>query len=74
MDNGFKRRTNEPTLYTKINEQSQILIVFLYFDDFIFTRNLSIGTFKLEMKKEFEMIDQGLMKYFLSIEVTKNDK
>jgi hypothetical protein len=26
------------------------------------------------MKKEFDMIDLGLMKYFLGIEVTQNDK
>ena len=74
MENGFKRSTGEPTLYTKINEQGQILIVCLYVDDLIFTGNLSIDMFKSAMKREFEMIDLGLMKYFLGIEVTQNDK
>ena len=74
MENGFKRSTSEPKLYAKINEQGQILIVCLYVDDLIFTGNLSIDMFKSAMKREFEMTDLGLMKYFLGIEVTQNDK
>ena len=74
MENGFKRSTSEPTLYTKINEQGHILIVCLYVDDLIFTGNLSTDMFKSAMKREFEMIDLGLMKYFLGIEVTQSDK
>jgi hypothetical protein len=40
----FSRRNNEPTLYTKVNTQGQILIVCLYVDDMIFTENLSMDT------------------------------
>lgn len=36
--------------------------------------NLSIDMFKLVLNKEFEMTNLGLMKYFLGIEVTQNDK
>ena len=39
----------------------------------IFTRNFSIELFKSTMKKEFEMIDLGLMKYFLGIEVSQTN-
>ena len=39
----------------------------------IFIGNFSIELFKLTMKKEFEMIDLGLMKYFLGIEVSQTD-
>ena len=74
IKNGFNRSTSEPTLYTKINKEGQILIVYLYVADLIFTGNLSIDMFKSAMKKEFEMIDLGLMKYFLGIQVTQNDK
>ena len=50
------------------------MIICLYVDDLIFTGNLSIEMFKSAMKKEFEMTDLGLMKYFLGIEVTQNIK
>jgi hypothetical protein len=74
IKNEFTRSTSEPTLYTKVNEQGQVLIVCLYVDDLIYTCNLSIDMFKSAMEKEFEMTDLGLMKYFLVIEVTQNDK
>jgi hypothetical protein len=74
IKNEFIRSTSEPTLYTKVNEQGQILIVCIYVDDLIYTGNLSIDMFKSTMKKEFEMTDLGLMNYFLGIEVTQNDK
>ena len=61
-------------MYTKVNKEGQILIVCLYVDDLIFTSNISNDMFKLAMKKEFEMIDLGSMKYFLGIQVTQNDK
>lgn len=40
----------------------------------IFNGSLSIDEFKIEMKKEFEMTDLGLMRYFLGIEVIQNNK
>ena len=48
-----------------------MFIVVLYVDDLIFTGNdnFPIGEFKVAMKNEFEMIDLGLLKYFLRIEV-----
>lgn len=59
MENGFKRNTSEPTLYTKINEQGQILIVYLNVDDLIFTGNLSIDMFKYakDILKRFRLIN-----------------
>jgi hypothetical protein len=44
--------------------QGQILIVCLYVDDTIFTRNILVDKIKSTMKQEFEMIDLGLMRYF----------
>ena len=66
---GFQRSENEPTLYIKSNEQGNMLIVFLYVDDLIFTSNFGIEEFKSVTKDEFEMTDLGLMRYFLGIEV-----
>jgi hypothetical protein len=70
---GFNRSPSEPTLYTKVNQEGKILIVFLYVDDLIFTRDLSVDDFKNAMKTDFEMTDLGLMKYFLGIEVVQSD-
>jgi len=69
INNGFSRRNNEPTRYVK-TEQGKILMVCLYVDDMIYTGNLMLEDFKTVMKKEFEMTDLGLMKYFLGLEVT----
>ena len=70
MSNGFSKRNGEPTLYIKAKD-GNVLIVVLYVDDLIFTRNdkALIDGFKEAMKSEFEMIDLGLLKYFLGIEV-----
>jgi hypothetical protein len=67
--NGFQRSESEPTLYIKENHQGNILIFFLYVDDFIFTGDFGIEEFKSVMKDEFEMIDLWIMRYFLGIEV-----
>jgi hypothetical protein len=71
-NNGFQRSESEPTLYIKENLQDNMLIVFLYVDDLIFTGNFSIEEFKSVMKDEFEMTNLGPMRYFLGIEVHKS--
>ena len=70
MSNGFSKSNGEPTLYIKAAD-GNVLIVVLYVDDLIFTGNdkALIGEFKEAMKSEIEMIDLGLLKYFLGIEV-----
>ena len=70
MSNEFSKSDREPTLYIK-EENGNMLIIFLYVDDLIFTGNdnFQIGEFKEAMKNEFEMTDLGLLKYFLGIEV-----
>ena len=74
IKNGFCRSNIEPTLYMKVNEHGQILIVFLYVNDMIFTSDFELDGFKAAMMKEFEMIDFGLMRYFLGIEVEQYKK
>ena len=56
-------------LYAKVNEQGNMLILYLYVDDLIFTSDFGIKEFKKHMESEFEMTDLGLMKFFLGIEV-----
>jgi hypothetical protein len=40
--NGFQRSENEPNLYIKSNQQSNMLVFCLYVDDLIFTGNFDI--------------------------------
>jgi hypothetical protein len=74
IKSGFSRSQNEPTLYTKTDQQGKILIVCLYVDDMIYTGNLELTSFKHAMQSEFEMTDLGIMKYFLGIEVDQSTK
>ena len=67
IENGFHRSESEPNLYTKVDEQGKMLIVFLYVDDLIFTGDFGIKDFKIVMESEFEMTNLGLMKFFLGI-------
>ena len=46
----FNRRNNEPTLYTKTNQEGKILIVCLYVDDIIYAGSLMLEEFKVVMK------------------------
>lgn len=74
VNNGFGKCGNEQTLYVKVNDKKEILIIFLYVDDLIFIGNMSIDSFMEAMKKEFDMTNLGLMKYFLGMEVSQNDQ
>ena len=67
-------KCGEPTLYIK-EKYGKMLIVVLYVDDVIFTGNDAyvIENFKTVMKNEFEMTNMGLLRYFLGIEVEKNE-
>ena len=56
-------------LYTKFNEQGNMLIVFQHVDDLIFTGDFGIKDFIIVMESEFEMTDLGLKKFFLGSEV-----
>ena len=58
-------------MYTKVNEQGKMLIVFLYVDDLIFIGDFFITYFKTVMESEFEMSNLGLIKFFMGIEVHK---
>lgn len=73
---GFLKCPYEHTLFTKIKDGNNILIVSLYVDDLIYTGNDSkmFEEFKMSMKNNFDMTDLGKMKYFLGIEVYQSNK
>ena len=55
----------------KRNHQGEFLIICLYIDDLLYTESSTkmLAEFKEAMFNEFEMMDNGLMSYFLGIEV-----
>jgi transposase len=63
-------------LYVKTRRDNEVLIVCLYVDDLIYTGNcvVLLEEFKSIMINEFEMIDLGLMSYFLGMEVKQCDE
>ncbi|KAA0055552.1 putative mitochondrial protein [Cucumis melo var. makuwa] len=75
LKEGFRRYPYEHALYTKEDENDNFLTMWLYVDDLIFTGNSSmmIEEFKESIKKEFKMIDIGLLHYFLGTEVKQGD-
>ncbi|KAH9669730.1 hypothetical protein KPL70_021911 [Citrus sinensis] len=75
QEKGFTKCPYEHALYVKEN-YGDILIVYLYVDDLIFTgSNPSLfEEFKRVMIKEFEMTDIGLMAYYLGIEIKHKEE
>jgi len=71
ITNEFNRSVNEPTLYVKSVQQGNMLNLCVYVDDKIYTGNLMLEELRTVMKNKLEMIDLGLMKYFLSLEATR---
>jgi len=65
-ENGFKQCPYERAIYAK-NSRGNMIFVALYVDDLTFmgNNNEMIEEFKGTMRREFEMTDLGLMKFFL---------
>ena len=53
IKNGFCKSNIGPTLYTKVHDHGQILIIFLYVDDMTFTGDFEIDEFKVAMMRNF---------------------
>ncbi|KAM1079184.1 hypothetical protein ACFX2B_013776 [Malus domestica] len=68
---GFKKSLSEATLYTKVENKSEILIVSIYVDDVVFTGNSKkmVDEFRNEMMGKYEMTDLGLLHHFLGMGV-----
>lgn len=70
---GFKRCTVGDSLYVKMGDSDNILIVCVYIDDLLVTGSslAEMEEFKRLMKVEFEMTDLGKLSYFLGMEFSK---
>ncbi|GAA0147836.1 transmembrane signal receptor [Lithospermum erythrorhizon] len=73
---GFKKCNSVQTLFTKRSAGGTLMIVSIYVDDLIYTRNDHelMRQFKTAMVKEFDMTDLGMMNYFLGIEVIQRSQ
>lgn len=73
---GFKKCPYEHTLFTKVYNENKVLIVSLYVDDLVYTGNDAslIESFWRSMKGKFNVLDFGMMGYFLGVEVIRNNK
>ncbi|KAK2967836.1 hypothetical protein RJ640_001778 [Escallonia rubra] len=71
QENGFVRCPHEYAFYVKEHKNGDVLYVCLYGDDLIFTVNnpSMFDEFKDAMARELEMMDMGLMSYYLGLEV-----
>jgi hypothetical protein len=61
----------DQTLVVENNFEGRMLIVSLYVDNLIYTRDdiTMFESFKLSMQRNFAMTDLGNMRYFLGVEV-----
>lgn len=67
----FEKCHNEHTLFIKVNKGGKILIINIYVNDLMFTKNdeYIFGEFKNSMMHQFDMSDLGRIRYFLGIKV-----
>lgn len=74
LQQGFQRSETEHTLYKRIENNGDILVVCIYVDDILcLSSSLDLVTqFKLEMQQNFDMTDLGLLSYFLGMEVMQD--
>nr|GEU51147.1 putative RNA-directed DNA polymerase [Tanacetum cinerariifolium] len=72
---GFKQSNSDHTLFLK-NRKNRVTCLIIYIDDMVITGNdeEEIKTLKEGLFAEFEMKDQGNLKYFLGIEVLRSPK
>lgn len=75
MKYGFQRSDYEPTLYKKIYENSDMMLVCIYVDDIIYmgSSQALVDEFKCGMMHMFEMTYLGLLQYFIGLEVKQEE-
>ncbi|BBH05150.1 transposable element gene [Prunus dulcis] len=63
---GFAKSPSEATLYTKTRGEAEILIVYIYVDDIVYTGSCQsmLEEFKQDMMVKYEMTDLGLFIIF----------
>eukprot|EP01018_Ginkgo_biloba_P021586 Gb_39093 [translate_table: standard] len=72
LNSGFSRCHSYPTFYTKKSDD-EVLILVLYVDDLIITRSSTslIHNINSSLMNQFDMIDLGLLHFFLGLQVNQ---
>ncbi|CAJ2661986.1 unnamed protein product [Trifolium pratense] len=75
-DIGFSKCITEHGVYVMKSATSDTILLCLYVDDLLITgsNEAQISKFKVDMMKEFEMVDLGHISYFLGIEFQKTSE
>ena len=76
LKQNFYKSETEATLYVRKSTDKVQLIVSLYVDDLFVTGGdeFVVNKFKIDMANEFEMLDLGLMHYFLGLQIYQEDE
>lgn len=74
LQQGFVRSVNEHTLYKRLDEENNVLLMSIYVDDIVYMSSSQrmVQVFKEEMQETFEMTDLGILNHFLGIEVRQS--
>ncbi|KAM1300483.1 hypothetical protein PS1_011811 [Malus domestica] len=72
----FKRSISEATLYTRTDDEGNMIIVSIYVDDIVYTggSNTLLSEFKRDMMQKYEMTDLGLLHHFLGMGVLQTER
>ncbi|GJS73922.1 ribonuclease H-like domain-containing protein [Tanacetum coccineum] len=75
VEHGFKQSKFDYSLYIKQTDKV-FIVLHVYVDDIVITGNnqAEIDAFKIFLSSKYKIKDLGLFKYFLGIEVLKNDQ
>lgn len=63
-------------LFIRVEKDGDILLVCIYVDGIVYLSSSTdlITKFKLDMKEHFDMINLGLLSYFMGVEVLQDEK
>ncbi|KAK8914629.1 hypothetical protein KSP39_PZI023850 [Platanthera zijinensis] len=72
---GFTKTDYEPALYIRHTQDGLYISLCIYVDDLLITGSDAIGiaTIKEKLQAEFEMTDLGHVKYFLGMQIARNN-
>ena len=72
---GYTQAQSDHRLFRRFSHCGKIAVLIVYVDDILLTDDHEeIGTMKIRLSKEFEVKDQGEMKYFSAMEKIDQNK